>query len=173
MTTRYLLTLEEKHVGRAFIQLDGRPRAVTDWIGRILPNDVGKRVYDVDGVIQVENDEQRAARLARSNPPANLGRDRGRGITVGDTVRPLVVVIENPQEDPTVYSLGDVEIIEFSSYPLSRFPGNDEYGLDDYEDMATRFAAAAARFPADHPAHRDLTEMAKKARKLAYEGEDG
>jgi hypothetical protein len=29
----------------------------------VLPGDVGKRVYKVDGVLQVENDEQRERRL--------------------------------------------------------------------------------------------------------------
>lgn len=32
-------------------------------IGRILPTDLNKRVYDNDGVIQVENNEQRDKRL--------------------------------------------------------------------------------------------------------------
>ena len=31
--------------------------------GRVLPRDIGKRVYDVGGVLQTENDEQFAARL--------------------------------------------------------------------------------------------------------------
>ena len=34
-------------------------------IGRIILRDVGKRVYDVDGVIQVENEIQRDERIAR------------------------------------------------------------------------------------------------------------
>lgn len=37
-------------------------------IGRILPIDIGKAVYkSYDGVITVENNEQRDARLARSS----------------------------------------------------------------------------------------------------------
>jgi len=31
-------------------------------IGRVLPRDIGKRVYLIDDIIQVENDEQREAR---------------------------------------------------------------------------------------------------------------
>jgi hypothetical protein len=34
-------------------------------IGRILPLDYGKHVYEINGVIQVENDEQKKRRLAR------------------------------------------------------------------------------------------------------------
>lgn len=37
---------------------------VEEFIGRILPGDVGKRVYRVGDGVQVENDEQRARRLS-------------------------------------------------------------------------------------------------------------
>lgn len=36
-------------------------------------------------------------------------------------MRPMVVVIENPDEDPTVLAIGNVEIVELSSYPISRY----------------------------------------------------
>lgn len=36
-------------------------------IGEVQAIDVGKRVYDVDGVIQVENDNQRDARIKAYN----------------------------------------------------------------------------------------------------------
>lgn len=32
-------------------------------LGSIMPQDVGKHVFEVDGIIQVENDEQRDTRL--------------------------------------------------------------------------------------------------------------
>jgi hypothetical protein len=37
---------------------------VSDFIGQVLPGDVGKRVFKRGDILQVENDEQRAARLA-------------------------------------------------------------------------------------------------------------
>lgn len=37
--------------------------AVSRALGRVMPRDYGKRAYLVDGVCQVENDEQRAERL--------------------------------------------------------------------------------------------------------------
>lgn len=49
-------------------------------------------------------------------------------------MRPLVVVIENPDEDPTVLPIGNVDVIELSSYPISRY--GDECDLVDtgYEE---------------------------------------
>lgn len=64
-------TLMEGDVGRAPLYAFGRAWSVGDFMGRILPGDVGKRVYRApmnDGsgyVLQVENDQQRDARLAR------------------------------------------------------------------------------------------------------------
>ena len=42
-------------------------------LGRILPDDYGKQVFDNDGTIQVENDEQRTARL---NGVSNLDSNK-------------------------------------------------------------------------------------------------
>lgn len=36
-------------------------------------------------------------------------------------MRPMVVVIENPDEDPTVLTIGNVEVVELSTYPISRY----------------------------------------------------
>ena len=36
---------------------------VSNFIGQILPQDVGKRVYRIGDILQVENDEQRNRRL--------------------------------------------------------------------------------------------------------------
>lgn len=71
MRPRLLLTLGPEHVGKRSIGAAKCPRCghleqpipIGDAIGRVQPGDVGKRVYDVDGVIQVENNEQRDAHL--------------------------------------------------------------------------------------------------------------
>lgn len=52
-------------VGRPFFTLAGRNWPVVDFMGQILPNDVGKRVYLVGDILQVENNEQRDARKSR------------------------------------------------------------------------------------------------------------
>lgn len=55
---RDFFTLTHDHVGKPAISAWGRSWLVTDFMGRVLPLDVGKRVYNVGGVLQVENDEQ-------------------------------------------------------------------------------------------------------------------
>lgn len=39
---------------------------VSGFIGQIMPQDVGKRVYRIGDILQVENDEQRDQRLERA-----------------------------------------------------------------------------------------------------------
>lgn len=62
--TGYTLTTAD--VGRPWIKAFGRTWMASGFIGRILPGDVGKRVFLVGDVLQVENDGQRAAREVRS-----------------------------------------------------------------------------------------------------------
>ena len=60
-------TLTDTDVGQPHIRAFGRIWPVSDFIGTILPKDVGKRVYRRglhQGGVQVENDAQRAAREA-------------------------------------------------------------------------------------------------------------
>lgn len=58
--------LQQSDVGRATIHAFGKSWRVADFLGRVLPQDIGKRVFKVgDDILQVENDEQRAARLDR------------------------------------------------------------------------------------------------------------
>lgn len=64
-------TLTREDVGRTILHLWGKGWLVSGFMGRILPGDVGKRVYrtpmdDRSGyILQVENDAQRDERLAR------------------------------------------------------------------------------------------------------------
>lgn len=55
--------LQQSDVGRPFLKIFDRVWSVKDFLGRVLPGDVGKRVYLVSGILQVENDAQRAERL--------------------------------------------------------------------------------------------------------------
>ena len=50
-------------VGKPMLKIFGKVRMTSDWIGRIMPQDVGKRVYLVGDVFQVKNEEQFRARL--------------------------------------------------------------------------------------------------------------
>ena len=63
--------IQSSDVGKRFIKAFGRTWPVVDFIGHIGAYDVGKRVYQTaysagDGYfLQVENDSQKAARLAK------------------------------------------------------------------------------------------------------------
>lgn len=59
--------IQPEDVGKRSIHAFGSSWSVVGFIGRILPTDVGKRVYVSNGILSVENDEQRAARLARTS----------------------------------------------------------------------------------------------------------
>lgn len=59
-------TMQRGDVDKPALRILGGTWLTCDWIGRILPSDVGKRVYLVGGILQVENDEQRAERIAKS-----------------------------------------------------------------------------------------------------------
>ena len=58
----YLFTITEAHVRDPLGTLGTQWFAVTECMGRLLKCDIGKRVFGRGGVIQVENDEQLAAR---------------------------------------------------------------------------------------------------------------
>lgn len=55
--------LRTEDINRAVIKAFGRTWPVSNFLGRVLPGDVGKRVYQVGDILQVENDEQRDTRL--------------------------------------------------------------------------------------------------------------
>lgn len=63
---RAFYTLTAADVGRHTLRIFGRNVPASHFIGQVLPGDVGKRCYDVDGIVQVENEAQRAARVASS-----------------------------------------------------------------------------------------------------------
>ena len=74
MIERTLLhTITEADVGRSHIPKacpccgHRQPIVISGLMGRVLPIDIGKRIYDVGGVLQVENNEQRDKRLAKAD----------------------------------------------------------------------------------------------------------
>ena len=56
-------TIDRGDVGIRYFHVFGHLWLVEEFIGTILPQDVGKRVYQVGDILQVENDEQRDARV--------------------------------------------------------------------------------------------------------------
>jgi hypothetical protein len=67
---RPFYTLKDSDVGRATIRAFGRTVPATHFADAVGRMDVGRRVYDVDGIVQLETDEQRGARLRN---PDELG----------------------------------------------------------------------------------------------------
>ena len=53
-----------RDIGKATLRAFGRTWLYADFMGRPLPQDVGKRVYLRGDILQVENDAQRAERLS-------------------------------------------------------------------------------------------------------------
>lgn len=62
---RPFVAIEPANVGKATFHAFGRAWPVSGFIGRIMAQDVGKRVYLIDGILQVENNEQRQRRVER------------------------------------------------------------------------------------------------------------
>ena len=58
MSRRFLRQMAEGDVGKTFYSIFKGGLN----IGRVLPSDVGKRVYLCSGVVQIENDRQQAER---------------------------------------------------------------------------------------------------------------
>lgn len=60
-------TVRETDVGKQHIKWHGHRRSLDGCLGIVQPIDVGKRIFDLgDGVLQVENNEQRDTRLGKS-----------------------------------------------------------------------------------------------------------
>jgi len=58
-------TISRFDIGRTSIRAFGRVWLTSGFIGRILPRDVGKKVYLRGDILQVENDEQFNRRRSR------------------------------------------------------------------------------------------------------------
>lgn len=63
--SREFYTITADDVGKVSHKIHGRTWLASSWIGQVLPGDVGKRVYLVGDVLQVENDEQRDQRVGK------------------------------------------------------------------------------------------------------------
>lgn len=58
-------TLARSDVGQPFLRIFGRVWQVSEFMGRVLPGDVGKRVYLSESfVLSVENDKQFERRMS-------------------------------------------------------------------------------------------------------------
>lgn len=63
---RDFYTLRETDVGKRQIKWHGHRRSLDGVLGYVQATDIGKRIFDLgDGVLQVENNEQRDTRLGK------------------------------------------------------------------------------------------------------------
>jgi hypothetical protein len=74
--TTFVMIVTEEHVGRGWVKVGDR--LVNFPMGPAQDIDVGKRIYNVDGVFQVENNEQRDRRILirRAAYFCGISRDR-------------------------------------------------------------------------------------------------
>ena len=61
--TKPYYELKASDIGQHTIRAFGRTWLTQNFMGQVLPGDVGKRVYQFNDILQVENDEQRERRL--------------------------------------------------------------------------------------------------------------
>ncbi len=59
------ITLTSKHVGRRIINAFGKSWFVSDFIGQILPQDVGRRVFDKGDYLAAEDNKHMKERLGK------------------------------------------------------------------------------------------------------------
>jgi len=80
---RYINTIDEEDVANPSMGL-------RNLMGRVLPSDVGKQVWENNGAFYVENDEQRDKRLAEHKP------DKGRMASI---MEQITVVCQRHNEE--------------------------------------------------------------------------
>jgi hypothetical protein len=68
---------------------------------------------------------------------------------------PMVLVIENPDENPSIYSVGKVKTVYASSYPLTAFCGDQE--LAEYDPA--HYVLLAQEFPFNSEPYKVLMGM--------------
>jgi len=81
---QFIHEITQADVGQSHLKApDGRVIPTSSFMGKILPKDVGKHIYLVDGTLQVENDEQLAARQSQAKTAQAEDTDLLRDVDVG------------------------------------------------------------------------------------------
>ena len=65
MTARCVYTVQEGDIGRRTLAIEGQLIDVGDVCGPMQPIDVGKRIFESGGVLQIENESQLNRRQRR------------------------------------------------------------------------------------------------------------
>lgn len=80
--------------------------------------------------------------------------------------RPIVMIIETPEEDPTILEFGDVEVLACSAYPATEW-ARDDVKAGEYADYVEDCLHEASRLDA-----LGATLMAEAQRNLAADFEE-
>jgi hypothetical protein len=99
MGRKFVHEITPADIGKVVIEIESGKRInVTDFMGRILPIDIGKRIYRVGRIYQVENNAQRDKRILKipkiPNPlglPDPLGITDKPGVQLDAYGRPLIL----------------------------------------------------------------------------------
>lgn len=107
-------------------------------------------VYLATGLVYVEAMD--AARLLAEAVGSNSsGAGDAPGHTERADTKPVVLVIENPQDDPQWVLCGDVDVIEGSRYYASKYPNfNDDEEAEAARNTAVGYLCAAKELEASH-----------------------
>ncbi len=120
------VTITTAHVGKPWIKAFGRVWPVVDFIGRIIKQDIGKRIYLVGDILQVENDQQRDARL-RGGRPVRPNSRRNPG---GGARRKVTMSLEafarmlKARRDPRLWAAFQKKVAAYKRWTHGSMPKN-------------------------------------------------
>lgn len=97
-------TITSQDVGKRTISVGGYKWLITDVMGHILPTDIGKRVYVIDGILQVESESQCNSRLAKSQS-IDI-RALARSIEHLSAIADALEIVTDLQSNPDCSSVG-------------------------------------------------------------------
>jgi hypothetical protein len=83
--------------------------------------------------------------------------------------KPAVLIIDNPNEDPSVVTQGEMTVVQTSSYPLTEYCSPSElaeYAADHYQNLAEQFEQGSEPWFRLMSLQRDLDERRGIRREL-------
>jgi len=60
---KFFYTIQDSDLKKNYITVHGKYVSLAPFMGRVFRRDIGKRIYNINGVYQVENDEQFQKRI--------------------------------------------------------------------------------------------------------------
>lgn len=98
---RQFYEIQPADIGKRLLYAFGRTWSLRNVLGYVQPGDVGKRVYLIDGILQVENDTQRQTRVSRTTPRVHHAAMRGGKKSPSQLQHEIDEVLNKPVRGPT------------------------------------------------------------------------